>query len=80
MTFFELIPSAVLMARITNDVKNLPSVSSKVIADLARETTTLIALLIVIFWRDYKLASISIFDGKNWTKAEKTQQEKAGIF
>jgi subfamily B ATP-binding cassette protein MsbA len=61
MSFFERIPSAVLMARITNDVKNLSSVSSKVIADLARETTTLIALLIVIFWRDYKLASISIF-------------------
>jgi subfamily B ATP-binding cassette protein MsbA len=61
MSFFERIPSAVLMARITNDVKNLSSVSSKVIADLARETTTLIALLVVIFWRDYKLASISIF-------------------
>ena len=61
MSFFERIPSAVLMARITNDVTNLSSVSSKVIADLARETTTLIALLVVIFWRDYKLASISIF-------------------
>jgi subfamily B ATP-binding cassette protein MsbA len=61
MSFFERIPSAVLMARITNDVKNLSSVSSKVIADLARETTTLMALLVVIFWRDYKLASISIF-------------------
>ncbi|OPX36958.1 MAG: lipid A export permease/ATP-binding protein MsbA [Desulfobacteraceae bacterium 4484_190.2] len=60
MSFFERIPSAVLMARITNDVKNLSSVSSKVIADLARETTTLIALLVVVFWRDYKLASISI--------------------
>ncbi|MCG2778035.1 MAG: ABC transporter ATP-binding protein/permease [Desulfobacterales bacterium] len=49
------------MARITNDVANLSSVSSKVIADLAREITTLIALLVVVFWRDYKLASISIF-------------------
>jgi len=61
MSFFERIPSAVLMARITNDVKNLSAVSSKVIADLARETTTLMALLVVIFWRDYQLASVSIF-------------------
>jgi len=61
MSFFERIPSAVLVAHITNDVKNLSSVSSKVIADLARETTTLMALLVVLFYRDYKLASISVF-------------------
>ena len=60
MSFFERIPSAVLMARITNDVRNLSSVSSKVIADFARESTTLLALMVVLFWRDYKLASISI--------------------
>ena len=60
MSFFERIPSAVLMARITNDVRNLSSVSSKVIADFARQSTTLIALMVVLFWRDYKLASISI--------------------
>ena len=60
MSFFERIPSAVLMARITNDVRNLSSVSSKVIADFTRQSTTLIALMVVLFWRDYKLASISI--------------------
>ena len=60
MSFFERIPSAVLMARITSDVKNLSSICSKVIADFAREITTLIALMIVIFYRDYKLASIAI--------------------
>ena len=60
MSFFERIPSAVLMARITNDVKNLSSVSSKVIADFARASTTFVALMVVLFWRDYKLASISI--------------------
>ena len=87
MSFFERIPSAVLMARITNDVKNLSSVSSKVIADFAREITTLMALLVVIFWRDYKLASISIFVlplsaipmvkiGKKLKKLSRKRQEK----
>ncbi len=60
MSFFERIPSAVLMARITNDVKNLSSVSSGVIADFVRQVSTLVALLVVVFWRDYKLAMVSI--------------------
>lgn len=60
MSFFERIPSAVLMARITNDVKNLSSVSSKVIADFVRQVSTLAALLVVLFWRDYRLAMVSI--------------------
>jgi subfamily B ATP-binding cassette protein MsbA len=60
MSFFERIPSAVLMARITNDVKNLSSVSSGVIADFVRQVSTLVALLVVVFWRDYKLAMVSL--------------------
>jgi len=60
MSFFERIPSAVLMARITNDVKNLSSVSSGVIADFVRQVSTLVALLVVLFWRDYELAMVSI--------------------
>lgn len=60
MSFFERIPSAVLMARITNDVNNLSTVSSRVIADFVRQVSTLVALLVVVFWRDYKLAMVSI--------------------
>jgi subfamily B ATP-binding cassette protein MsbA len=87
MSFFERIPSAVLMARITSDVKNLSSICSKVIADFAREITTLIALMIVIFYRDYKLASIAILVlplsaipmariGQKLRKLSKKRQEK----
>jgi len=60
MSFFERIPSAVLMARITNDVNNLSTVSSRVIADFVRQVSTLAALLVVVFWRDYRLAMVSI--------------------
>ena len=60
MSFFDRIPSAVLMARITNDVNNLSTVSSRVIADFVRQVSTLVALLVVVFWRDYKLAMVSI--------------------
>ena len=60
MSFFERIPSAVLMARITNDVNNLSTVSSRVIADFVRQVSTLGALLVVVSWRDYRLAMVSI--------------------
>jgi subfamily B ATP-binding cassette protein MsbA len=60
MSFLERIPSAVLMARITNDVKNLASVSSKVIGDFVRQVLTLVALVVVLFLRDYRLATVSI--------------------
>ena len=87
MSFFERIPSAVLMARITNDVNNLSSVCSKEIADFAREIATLLAMLVVIFWRDYVLASISILVlplatfpllriGRKLRKLSKKRQEK----
>ena len=60
MSFFERVPSAVLMARITNDVNNLSIVSSTVVADFVRQVSTLIALLVVLIWRDYRLSMISI--------------------
>jgi subfamily B ATP-binding cassette protein MsbA len=60
MSFFERIPSAVLMARITNDVNNLSTVSSIVVADFIRQVSTLVALLVVLIWRDYRLSMISI--------------------
>ena len=60
MSFFERVPSAVLMARITNDVNSLSTVSSTVVADFVRQVSTLMALLVVLFWRDHKLAMISI--------------------
>lgn len=60
MSFFERIPSAVLMSRITNDVGSISIVCSKVLADLVRLITTVMVLMVVLFSRDFMLASISI--------------------
>ncbi len=87
ISFFERIPSAVLMARITNDVGNISIVCSKVLADLVRLVTTVMVLLVVLFSRDYMLASISILVlplgiipvskiGKRLKKLSKKRQEK----
>ncbi|MBW1852378.1 MAG: ABC transporter ATP-binding protein [Deltaproteobacteria bacterium] len=87
MSFFERVPSATLMARITNDVGNISIVCSKVLADLVRLTCTVIVLLFVLFYRDPFLASISILVlplgvipayriGRRLKKLSKKRQEK----
>jgi subfamily B ATP-binding cassette protein MsbA len=58
LSFFHRVPSAVLMARITNDVNKLARISSQVIASFFRQIFTVIALLIVVFYREWRLASI----------------------
>jgi len=59
LSFFHKNPSAVLMSRITNDVGMLASGSSGVIADLIREAFTLVALIGVMFYRDWKLSLLA---------------------
>ncbi len=86
MSFFERVPSAVLMTRITNDVGNISTVCSKVLADLVRLITTVMVLMVVLFSRDFMLASISILVlplgvvpvsriGKRLKKLSKKRQE-----
>ncbi len=58
LSFFHRIPSAVLMSRITNDVNKLARISSNVIASFFQHTFTIIALLIVVFSREWRLACI----------------------
>lgn len=49
-----------LMSRITNDVNLIQDSVSIVVYDLIRESLTMIALLGVVFYRDWKLALIAI--------------------
>lgn len=60
LSFFHNNPSAILMSRITNDVTMLGHVSSQVIADFFRQVFTLIILLCLTFYREWRLAAISI--------------------
>ncbi len=58
LSFFHRNPSAMLMSRITNDVSKLARISSQVIADFFRQIFTIMALLTVVFYREWRLASI----------------------
>lgn len=60
LSFFHRTPSAVLMSRITNDVQRLSRVSSSVISDFIRGIFTMAALIFIIFYRDWFLATISM--------------------
>lgn len=54
--FFHKNHSAVLMSRITNDVAKLSDISTYVISDFFRQVFTAIGLIILIFWRDWRLS------------------------
>jgi subfamily B ATP-binding cassette protein MsbA len=56
LSFFHKNHSAVLMSRITNDVSRLSDIATYVVADFFRQVFTVIGLLILIFWRDWRLS------------------------
>jgi subfamily B ATP-binding cassette protein MsbA len=60
LSFFHNTPSATLMSRITNDVTMLGHVSSQVVADFFRQSFTFFILLGVTFYREWKLAAITL--------------------
>jgi subfamily B ATP-binding cassette protein MsbA len=58
--FFSRRTSGQLMSRITNDVGQIQLAASETVADLVRESLTLIALAGYLFWLDANLAIICI--------------------
>src|SRR5215472_5253048 len=60
MAFFGRNPTGNLMSSVTNDVDKVQSAVSQVSADPLQQTFTLIALLCVLFYYDWKLALISL--------------------
>ena len=57
MSFFQKEKTGVLMARITNDVNILKSMVSSAVTNVLRDVFTIIGLVCVIFYMDWKLAS-----------------------
>jgi subfamily B ATP-binding cassette protein MsbA len=49
-----------IMSRLTNDVQQIQDAVSIVVYDIVRESLTMVALLGVVFYRDWKLAAISL--------------------
>ncbi|MGA2526757.1 MAG: lipid A export permease/ATP-binding protein MsbA [Smithellaceae bacterium] len=60
LSFFTQHPTGLLMSRITNDVNSIQSASSEAVTSLIRDTFTLIFLVCIIFYTDWKLAFISL--------------------
>lgn len=60
LAFFTHHPTGILMSRITNDVISIQSASSEAITSLIKDTVTLITLIGVIFYTDWKLAIIAM--------------------
>jgi subfamily B ATP-binding cassette protein MsbA len=60
LSFFHKHATGVLMARITNDVNIVKSMVSKSVTGILKDSFTVIGLLFVIFYRDWKLALIAV--------------------
>ena len=61
LAFFQREKTGVLMSRITNDVNIVKNMVSSAITGALRDFFTMIGLTIVIFYRDWKLASFAFF-------------------
>jgi subfamily B ATP-binding cassette protein MsbA len=60
LAFFTQHPTGILMSRIMNDVLSIQAASSEAVTSIIKDTFTLIALIGVIFYTDWKLAIIAI--------------------
>jgi len=60
LSFFTGHPTGVLMSRITNDVLSVQSAASEAVTALVKDTFTLVCLVGVIFYMDWKLALLAM--------------------
>jgi subfamily B ATP-binding cassette protein MsbA len=57
--FFDEIATAQLVTKFTNDVNNLAAASTSVLTVLVRDTVTIIALIAILLWSNWKLTLIA---------------------
>ena len=57
--FFDEIATAQLVTKFTNDVNNLAAASTSVLTVLVRDTVTIIALVSILLWSNWKLTLIA---------------------
>jgi ATP-binding cassette, subfamily B, bacterial MsbA len=60
LAFFTKNPTGILMSRITNDVTYVQGAVSEAVTALLKDTSTLVCLIFVIFYRDWQLAIIAM--------------------
>jgi subfamily B ATP-binding cassette protein MsbA len=61
LAFFTKNPTGTLMSRITNDVGFIQGAVSEAVTALLKDSFTLVCLVFVIFYRDWRLAIIAMF-------------------
>jgi len=61
LSFFSRNPTGILMSRITNDVGLIQGAVSEAVTSLCKDSFTIIGLVFLIFYRDWKLAIIATF-------------------
>lgn len=61
LAFFTKNPTGTLMSRITNDVAFIQGAVSEAVTALLKDSFTLLCLVFVIFYRDWRLAMIAMF-------------------
>ena len=59
LSFFQRHPTGTLISRVTNDVALVRSALTDAVASLIRDTTSLLALIVVAFLKDWILATIA---------------------
>jgi subfamily B ATP-binding cassette protein MsbA len=59
--FFARSSTGSLMSRITNDVNQIQQAVSETLGDLLRETLSLVGFVILLFWLDWQLATVTLF-------------------
>jgi subfamily B ATP-binding cassette protein MsbA len=91
ISFFHANPTGTLMSRLTSDVRVLQATTSATVTSLGKDSLTLIALVSVMFYQDWKLATASFFAfplaiypiariGKRIRKVSGVSQQEMGIF
>lgn len=60
LSFFTKNPTGTLMSRITNDINLIQGAVSEAVTSILKDTFTLIGLLFVVFYQDWKLAMVAM--------------------
>ena len=60
LTFFNERRTGELMSRVSNDVSLMEGAVSNLLADIIRENLSIVALVVVLVWRDWQLAIVSL--------------------
>lgn len=60
LSFFTKNPTGTLMSRITNDINLIQGAVSEAVTSIFKDTFTMLGLLFVVFYRDWKLALIAM--------------------